>query len=161
MHLPHPVARGFQRESLDGLDQRHDRDDPVAPLGVRQPDHLSGSDLRVLTQPRGHGRRRDVDPAADHHVVDATQHVEPPVLIQPAGVRGHEPAVHAHVCGRVGVADVAVEEHRPAEPDPPVHREGDRRAVEWQTVVHTATAGLRHPVRRHQPDPGRFSTLSN
>ncbi len=38
-------------------------------------------------------------PAADHHVVDPAEHVQPAVVVEPAGVGGQEPAVDQHLGG--------------------------------------------------------------
>ena len=53
----------------------------------------------------------------------------------------------------VGLALVAVEQHRPAQPHLAVGADLDLDPVERAAVVHAAAAGLAHAVGRHDPDP--------
>ena len=104
---------------------------------------------RAATAGRGH-----VDAAADHHVVDPAEHVQPAVLVEPAGVGGQEPAVDQHLGGQLGVAVVPVEERRPGDPDPAVGVERERDAVERVAVVDAAAGGLGRAVRRDHAHAG-------
>ncbi len=141
---------GLARGSSVADDEGHD---PVAPLLVRYAEHLDRRDLRVLAQPGGDRRRGHVDPAADDHVVDPAEHVQPPVLVEPAGVRGQEPTVDEHLGGPLGLPVVPLEERRPADPDPTVAVERERDAVERVAVVDAAAGGLRRAVRRDHAHP--------
>ena len=149
-----PPSRVPRRGSSRRRPATSHRDDAVAPLGVRDADHLGRGDGRVLAQPRGDGGGRHVHPAADDHVVDPAEHAEPPVLVEPTGVGGQEPPVDQRRPGRPLVVEVAVEEGRAGDPDPAVRGQREADAVERQPVVHAAAAGLRGAVRRDHPHPG-------
>ena len=93
MRLADPVARLVEASSVADDEGDH----PVAPLLVGHAEHLRRptagcSRSRAATAGGGH-----VDAAADHHVVDAAEHVQPAVLVEPAGVGGQEPAVDQHL----------------------------------------------------------------
>ena len=130
----------------------HERHDPLPPLRVVDADHLRGHDVGVRAEPGRHRRQRHLHTAADHHVVEPAEHLEPAVLVEAAGVGGVEPPVHQRLRRQPGVAVVPVEEHRPGEPDPPVGAQRDRHPVERHAVVHAPAGGLRRAVRRHHPD---------
>ena len=110
----------------------------------------------MLAQSRGHRRARDVDPAGDDHVVDPTEHLQPTVLVEAAGVGGVEPAVDQHLGGQPGVAVVAVEDRGPGQPDATRGSQRDRHTVERDAVVDAAARGLGSAVRRDHAHTGRL-----
>ena len=143
---------------------RRGRASPTTNATTRFPHSSSGTpttsaalDVRVLAQPRGDRRRRHVHPAADHDVVEPAEHVQPAVLVEPAGVGGQEPAVDQGLGGRVRVAVVPVEQRRARRSGsgrPPPIASAD--AVERVAVVDAAAGGLGRAVRRHDAHPGRL-----
>jgi hypothetical protein len=107
----------------------------------------------VLAQPGRHRRGRHVHPAAHHDVVEPAEHLQPSVLVQPRGVRRQEPAVHEDLGGERRIAVVAVEQHRPADPQAPVPVDRERHPVQRVAVVDAPARRLRRPVRRDHADP--------
>ena len=90
-----------------------------------------------------------VDPAADDHVVEPAEHLQPAVLVDPAGVRGAEPAVDQHLArsapGRRRTRRTASAREIRSRPS---RVERERDAVERDAVVDAAAGGLRRAVRR-------------
>src|SRR5690606_28871178 len=137
-----PVAQRVQGERpVEPGGGHHEGDHPLAPLLVVHTEHLDIVDGHVAAQSSRHGGGRDVGAAADHHVVETTQHLHDTV-VDPADVGGEEPAVDQHLGGELGVAAVAVEEGRATDPDPLVRIDLHPYAVQWPSVVDAAATGL-------------------
>ena len=133
---------------------------PVAPLGVRDAEHLGLRHRRVLTEPPRHRRRRHVDPAGHDHVVQPAEHLEPAVLVDAGGVRGQEPPVDQRLRRERRVAVVPVEQHGTRDPQPSLPVDGQAHPVQPDAVVDAPTGRLRRAVRRHDRHPGRGRPLA-
>ena len=149
MPVGDPVAGLVEVDRAD-----HERHDASAPLVVRHAEHLGGEHIRVLAKSGGHRRRRDIDATAHDHVVDAAQHLQPPVLVEPPGVGGEEPTVDEDRGGQLGITVVPVEERRPTDPQTSGRLDRERDAVQGHAVVDTTTGGFGTAVGTDDPDPG-------
>ena len=101
---------------------------PTTNATSRDPHSSSGTPSTSTSQSPGCSRaqrdrrRRDVDAAGDHHVVEPAEDLEPAVLVDPGGVLGAEPAVDERPRRELQVAVVPVEQHRPRDAQPPSFR---------------------------------------
>jgi hypothetical protein len=148
--LGDPRAQPLQRRVGTGRGH-HRGDHPLPPLGVRAAEDHRVGDVGVLAQRRLDRERRDVDPAGDDDVVQPAVHGEVAPGIEAAGVAGAEPAVGEGGGGALGVAAVAVREHRAGQP----HAVAGHRhlhPLQRTAVVHAAARGLGHAVGGHHGD---------
>ena len=91
---PRPPSRAPRRGRPGRPRGHHEGHDPVAPLLVGHADHLGRRRPPGCSRSRrGDRRGGHVDPAADDHVVEPAEHLQPAVVVEAAGVGGEEPPV--------------------------------------------------------------------
>src|SRR5579863_4504255 len=118
-------------------------DDPFTPFEVGSTEDGHLGDRRVRAQDRFDRGRVDRLAARRYHLGHPPEHLETPVVGEPAGVARSEPAV---IVLRVLAPAVAAKKHRGAQFNLVVVPDADLDAVEWPPVVNDAASRFGHAV---------------
>ena len=146
-------AQRVQRRWGAAVGHHNRGDHPLTQPVVGKSEHRAVADGRVGAQRGLDGLGQHGQPAGADRVVGAAQHGQHARIIEGAQVVGAEPARFGERVGNDRVA-IALGQRRATDRDAAIGQHAQPDAVERDTVVHTASRGLAHPVGADHRDAG-------